>query len=558
MLVVMVSCRIVCFWNQNNSYFCCLKWFNMKYDIFISYSRYDSDVVNELVALLEQEGYSVWIDRVGIDNGDDFKRVILKAIKESSIVLFFSSAHSNVSDWITKEIGIAVKYKKHIIPLKIDDSNFNEAVEFDLINLDYVDYSEKSTRLAMSERLLKTLRNKLGKGFGEIASKAKEQTEREWHEKERICEALFADMAADIMKYKAYVMKVLFGKVPSTEEMRDQDCPMGHFLKAGLTLNFEDLYDRGLLPVGNRVLETAIFKEDFEVPQISVREFGEVPIGRNDLYFIGCEGSGKSCVLAGILNYLHNEGKMQFVPARNAKGYDVSLNYYKALIRSVEEFKVPCLSPVDAIGFIQFNLGLKFEHEVTAMELSGESFRLLSEADYTRHKVWEMIGLGCCLNDNSKTLFFLVDFSIIIGKNSMHSNIEQNQMMDIALDMFSSDGINGEKNCTMSKVKTIAIVVTKSDLIDVELGRPLTLEERDRIASDYLSMHCPGVIKKLSNLCRKYDINAFYKGHVHQPYVLTFSLGRFFVGNTVVFDSRDSKRLAEFVMTVTDKHRAVS
>lgn len=136
-------------------------------DIFISYSRYDFDVVNELVTSLEQEGYSIWIDRDGIESGDDFKRVILKAIKESKVVLFFSSEHSNVSNWTAKEIGVAVKYKKHIIPMMLDESNFNEAVEFDLINLDYVDYSKASTRLAMRERLCKTLRNKLGMGSKE-------------------------------------------------------------------------------------------------------------------------------------------------------------------------------------------------------------------------------------------------------------------------------------------------------------------------------------------------------------------------------------------------------
>ena len=144
-------------------FLCNEKLFIMNHDIFISYSRHDTDVVNELVALLEKEGYSIWIDRDGIESGDDFKRVILRAIKESSIVLFFSSKHSNVSEWTAKEIGIAVKYKKHIIPIMLDDSNFNEAVEFDLINLDYIDYSKEMTRLAMRERLLNTLCNKLGK-----------------------------------------------------------------------------------------------------------------------------------------------------------------------------------------------------------------------------------------------------------------------------------------------------------------------------------------------------------------------------------------------------------
>ena len=165
----------------------------MKNDIFISYSRHDTNVVNEIVAMLEQEGYSVWIDRDGIESGEDFKRVILKAIKESEVILFFSSEHSNVSDWTAKEIGVAVKYRKHTIPIKLDDSNFNEAVEFDLINLDYIDYSKPTIRPAMREKLLKTLRNKLGPGSKEIERleaerKAKEAAERERLESERKAE----------------------------------------------------------------------------------------------------------------------------------------------------------------------------------------------------------------------------------------------------------------------------------------------------------------------------------------------------------------------------------
>lgn len=155
----------------------------MKNDIFISYSRHDTNVVNEIVAMLEQEGYSVWIDRDGIESGEDFKRVILKAIKESEVILFFSSEHSNVSDWTAKEIGVAVKYRKHTIPIKLDDSNFNEAVEFDLIYLDYIDYSKPTIRPVMREKLLKTLRNKLGPRNKEIERleaerKAKEAAER--------------------------------------------------------------------------------------------------------------------------------------------------------------------------------------------------------------------------------------------------------------------------------------------------------------------------------------------------------------------------------------------
>lgn len=155
-------------------------------DIFISYSRYDAALVDAFVVDLENEGFSVWIDRDGIESGDAFKRVILRAIKESQIVLFFSSEHSNQSEWTAKEIGVAVKYKKHIIPVKLDSSNFNEDVEFDLINLDFVDYSVASTQAKMKERLLKTLRNKLGKKDerSEAKHKANEIVVKEKNEEE--------------------------------------------------------------------------------------------------------------------------------------------------------------------------------------------------------------------------------------------------------------------------------------------------------------------------------------------------------------------------------------
>ncbi|MBR5082841.1 MAG: TIR domain-containing protein [Bacteroidales bacterium] len=149
-------------------------------DIFISYSRYDSTLVNEFVALLENEGFSVWIDRDGIESGDEFKRVILRAIKESSVVVFFSSEHSNQSDWTAKEIGVAVKYRKHIVPIILDSSNYNEVVEFDLINLDYVNYLDIKQQSAVKDRLLKSLKSKTGReAFDKVHAEAEQLAKEE-------------------------------------------------------------------------------------------------------------------------------------------------------------------------------------------------------------------------------------------------------------------------------------------------------------------------------------------------------------------------------------------
>ena len=51
------------------------------YDIFISYSRTDALIVDDVVSRLEQHGFRIWIDKNGIESGDAFKRVIVKAVE---------------------------------------------------------------------------------------------------------------------------------------------------------------------------------------------------------------------------------------------------------------------------------------------------------------------------------------------------------------------------------------------------------------------------------------------------------------------------------------------
>ena len=133
----------------------------MKYDVFISYSRKDTKIVDEFVGRLESEGFRVWIDRDGVESGDAFKRVIVNAIKESALFMFFSSESSNSSPWTTKEVSIAVHYEKPIVPIKLDKTIYNEDLEFDLVNLDYIDYSDLAMHQPLMEKLVRTLKSKL-------------------------------------------------------------------------------------------------------------------------------------------------------------------------------------------------------------------------------------------------------------------------------------------------------------------------------------------------------------------------------------------------------------
>lgn len=219
---------------------------------------------------------------------------------------------------------------------------------------------------------------------------------------------------------------------------------------------------------------------------------------------------------------------------------------------------MPRSTGIDTISFMQLDLGPKHDRKVTIVEHSSEAFRDLSKAYRDSPEVWERFSLGRYLkNNNSKMFFFLLDYSCIIGRNNWFSAFDQTELLSDALLVFSSDGSgkNYEKGCTMSKVKTIAVIVTKSVLMDNEAGRPLSQEERADIAMDHLKKSYANFMNNLSDLCRKFGINANHKGHAYEPLVITFSLGRFYIGNTVVFDETDTKRLAEFITTYAPKSR---
>lgn len=115
--------------------------------VFISYSRNDSDAARGICDTLNKLNIPYWIDIDGVYSGANFKETIVKAISSSEIVLFLSSENSNKSDNVAKEISIADKYGKVIIPVRLDRSPMNPKIDYDLAGIDFVDlfsFEEKS------------------------------------------------------------------------------------------------------------------------------------------------------------------------------------------------------------------------------------------------------------------------------------------------------------------------------------------------------------------------------------------------------------------------------
>lgn len=122
------------------------------FDIFISYSRKDyvnehgevisNSPVKSIIDFLDKEGISYWFDKDGIYSGREFVEVIANAIVNSKMMIFVSSNNSNNSLYTTGEIFEAIENKKLIIPVRIDDTQYNAKFKLLIRPLDYIDYTK--------------------------------------------------------------------------------------------------------------------------------------------------------------------------------------------------------------------------------------------------------------------------------------------------------------------------------------------------------------------------------------------------------------------------------
>jgi WD40 repeat protein len=87
-------------------------------DAFISYGRADSKAfAQKLYTLLGQQGLTVWFDFEDIPLGVDYQNQIDDGIEKSDNFLYIIAPHSVNSPYCAKEVELALKRNKRIIPL---------------------------------------------------------------------------------------------------------------------------------------------------------------------------------------------------------------------------------------------------------------------------------------------------------------------------------------------------------------------------------------------------------------------------------------------------------
>lgn len=105
--------------------------------VFISYKRLDKDIVfpikDQIEAFIGKD--TCWIDVIGIESDAQFVEVIMKNIDACSVFLFmYSKLHSQIvnytEDWTVREIHYALKRKKRIVFVNIDNSPLEGWLDF--------------------------------------------------------------------------------------------------------------------------------------------------------------------------------------------------------------------------------------------------------------------------------------------------------------------------------------------------------------------------------------------------------------------------------------------
>lgn len=382
---------------------------------------------------------------------------------------------------------------------------------------------------------------------------AEEQIRTDSLERQYLIERILADMRAHPSVYNSTLMNCLFCYAPMSKALQDTVPDVSRFLKHEYYMTFADLYHGRVLPKYPDLRE-AVLKGDVMMPPCDKKDYRDPSKGRTDVYFLGLPGSGRSAILSGLLRYIYSSGGGAYLPRTHADYNRRGEMYCRAVMDGLDEFKVPGATLEAPVTVMPFNLGERRNRVLNFVEFGGGALIRLSRANQDNPEIWKRESLCRCLkNDNPKTLFFVLSYDMISNEHPIFSEPHQAEILENALLALNSNGGGkaGERKCTMSKVQTVAVVFSKSDLMNVkDEGKTKTRTKRREVAMKYLDSRFKLFMNNLGEMCEKYGING---ENEHKPYVFTFSLGNFYIGNSVIYDLTDAESLCNFLLTTTRK-----
>lgn len=259
--------------------------------------------------------------------------------------------------------------------------------------------------------------------------------------------------------------------------------------------------------------------------------------GNTDVYFFGVPGSGKSCVLAGLMAQTGNSG-FSFDP----RGQGGGGNYAMELCNYARKSMLPPKTDDYYIQVIDAEINDKENnrlHKLSLIEMAGE--RTAAFAAIENPTNLEDLGTGAAgllSNDNYKVIFFVIDPTNekIISLNTGDDYwITQSNVLDCISSLLLKN------KALMKKITGIHIILTKSDTLGDYVDRN-TIQEL---------LHSQGynvVLERLNKICETYDIN---KQTNFQVGLYPFCIGKFMPGDVYTFDDTDSLKILRVIKNNT-------
>ena len=98
--------------------------------VFISYSTKDMAPAEKVRDVLEKNGIPCWMAPRDIPGGSNYAGEIPRAIRSSQVFLLMLSDNAQSSNWVVKELDMAVNCGKVILPLMLEDFPLNDEFNF--------------------------------------------------------------------------------------------------------------------------------------------------------------------------------------------------------------------------------------------------------------------------------------------------------------------------------------------------------------------------------------------------------------------------------------------
>ncbi len=98
--------------------------------LFVSYAHADNMAVVPVVEAVQAQGRNVWLDKGGIAAGEGWAGEIVRAIKGAKGVIVMCSTHAFESDHVKREVYLADRYKKPMVPVFLEAAAPPEDFEY--------------------------------------------------------------------------------------------------------------------------------------------------------------------------------------------------------------------------------------------------------------------------------------------------------------------------------------------------------------------------------------------------------------------------------------------